>query len=164
MVSLRGDLADPALVTCVTGLTGAAMPGPLTITNGAKGQLAWMSPDELLILIADPAAAVAQIAQALAGKHHLAVDVSDMRNAYALGGEGAREILAKVVPVDLHPSVFTPGSFRRTRVGQVAGAVWLEADGVFRVIAFRSVGDYVATLLRQSAQDGTVGIWDEKAL
>jgi sarcosine oxidase subunit gamma len=159
MVSLRGALDDPALVACVTGLTGAAMPAPLTIASGPQGQVAWMSPDELLLFVADAAAAVAAIGQALAGRHHLAADVSDMRSVYALAGPGARGVLAKVVPVDLHPAVFVPGTFRRTRVGQVAGAVWLEADGQFRVIAFRSVGDYVAALLRQSAEDGTVGLW-----
>jgi len=159
MVSLRGDLADPALIACVTGLTGAAMPAPLTITGGPRGQLAWMSPDELLIFAEDAGGAVAAIAQALAGRHHLAADVSDMRSAWALGGASAREVLAKVVPVDLHPAVFVPGTFRRTRVGQVAGAVWLGEDGTFRVIAFRSVGDYVGALLRQSANDGAVGIW-----
>ena len=51
MITLRGNLADPALVAAVTGLTGADMPSTRQITQGKGGSLGWMSPDELLILV-----------------------------------------------------------------------------------------------------------------
>ena len=37
MITLRGNLADPALVAAVTGLTGADMPSTRQITQGKGG-------------------------------------------------------------------------------------------------------------------------------
>lgn len=157
MITLRGD--HSAVAGVCTGLTGAAFPGMGRIETAGEKAVAWMSPDEVLILLphADVAAALARIGEALQGVHHLAVDVSDARALYAVRGAHAREVMAKLAPVDLHPAQFGPGQMRRSRLGQVAAAFWMPNDGEFRVICFRSVADYVHALLDQSAQDGAVG-------
>lgn len=161
MVTLRGDLSDPGLRAAVADVAGAEIPGPGRIALAGTGGVAWMSPDEVLLML--PADAVAgalgRIGVALAGVHHLAVDVSDARAVFVLEGAGAREVLAKIAPVDLHPAAFGPGDFRRTRLAQVAGAFWCEGEGRFGVVCLRSVADYVGALLRQSAADGVVGIF-----
>lgn len=158
MVALRGDLADAALRAAVEELTSAPVPGPLRIEGSTARGAAWMSPDELLLFVPrdEAAAAVVRLGEALAGTHHLAADVSDLRAAIRLEGEGWREVLAKLAPADLHPDAFGPGDFRRTRLGQVAAGIWPEGQGAC-VVCFRSVGDYTLALLRQSAADGAVG-------
>ncbi|MEO9629184.1 MAG: sarcosine oxidase subunit gamma, partial [Sulfitobacter sp.] len=45
--------------------------------------------------------------------------------------------------------------FRRTRMGQVPAAFWLREDGVFEVICFRSVAQYMFDLLSVAAQPGS---------
>ncbi|EYD77037.1 Sarcosine oxidase gamma subunit [Rubellimicrobium mesophilum DSM 19309] len=119
-----------------------------------------MSPDELLLFVArdEVGAAVARLSEALAGTHHLVTDVSDLRVCLRLDGPEVREVLAKLTPADLHPDVFGPAMVRRSRLGQVAAAFWLEGEGA-RVVCFRSVGDYMLALLRQSAVDGAVGFF-----
>ncbi|MEP2203837.1 MAG: sarcosine oxidase subunit gamma, partial [Tateyamaria sp.] len=62
---------------------------------------------------------------------------------------------AKLAPVDLAPGQFTSGMFRRTRMGQVPAAFWLREDGVFEVICFRSVAQYMFDLLSVAAQPGS---------
>ena len=160
MVALRGDLADEGLKAAVTGLTGTAFPDRLRIEGTSARGAAWMSPDELLIFVPrdEAGAAVARLSEALAGTHHLVADVSDLRVALRLDGPEAREVLAKLSPADLHPDAFGPGAFRRSHLGQVAAAFWLEGEGA-RAICFRSVGDYLLALLRQSAADGAVGYY-----
>ncbi len=156
--TLRGDLADPKLQWVAGEVSGQGMPGPgQARVVGIRG-LCWMSPDELLILTPrdEVAAAVAKIDAALEGQHHLAVDVSDARAVIAVEGVGAAEVLAKLAPVDLHPDHFPIGAFRRTRLGQIAGAFWRE-EGRFVVVCFRSVGDYALRLLTASAKAGPVG-------
>lgn len=161
MITLRGDLSDPDLRALCEEVTGAAFPDRNRAQVAGQAGLAWMSPDEVLVMVphAGVGAALARIGAGLAGRHHLAVDVSDARAVIVLDGAGAREVLAKVAPVDLHPAAFRPGDFRRTRLGQVAGAFWCEAPDRFVVVCFRSVADYAFALLAQSAKDGPVGIW-----
>lgn len=161
MITLRGDLSDPALRAVATEVTGAAFPDSGRIGLSEQGAIGWMSPDELLLVLpyAGAGAAVARIGAALAGQHHLAADVSDARAVIAVEGGAAREVLGKVTPADLHPGSFAPGTLRRTRIGQVAGAFWCDDAGRFTVVCFRSVADYVFGLLAQSAKDGSVGFY-----
>lgn len=159
MVTLRGELG--AVAAAVREVVGVEMPGVNHIAlNGARGAV-WMSPDELLLLVpyGEAGEAVAALDAALAGVHHLAVDVSDGRAVIRLEGRGVREVLGKLTPADLTPAAFGPGQVRRSRLGQVAAAFWCESEERWTVVCFRSVGDYAFKLLAQSAADGAVGFY-----
>ncbi len=154
MITLRGDLASAAVKNAATGVTGVDMPGlRKAATRGDRGIL-WMSPDELLILC--PYVETAQVAETmragLAGEHALVADVSDARALITLRGNGLREVLAKLAPVDMSPAAFAPGDLRRTRLAQVAGAFWLVSEREAQVICFRSVARYVFGLLANAAE------------
>jgi sarcosine oxidase subunit gamma len=159
MITLRGDLTDRKLRKICATLTGADVPhqGKANVVDD-KG-LCWMSPDEVLVLVpyADVAEALAKIEKALAGQHYLAANVSDARALIHVEGRYCREVIAKLAPADLHPDSFAPGDFRRTRLGQVAGAFWMRDEDTFEVICFRSVADYTFRLLAASAKAGPVG-------
>ena len=159
MVTLRGDLALPALAAAVAELTGCPVPAVRRIAcAGPGGAVAWMSPDELMLFVTPGAGpeAAARLGVALAGHHHLAVDVSDARALFRIEGPGAREVLAKGAPVDLDPTAFGPGDFRRTRLGQVAAAFWMPAAETFELICFRSVAGFVAGWLANAARPGSL--------
>jgi sarcosine oxidase subunit gamma len=154
MVSLRADLSKA--VGAVKTVTGAEMPGIRAVSAGEGCTVAWMSPDELLILC-DHAAAdglVAELGAALKGQHHLAVNVSDARAMFSLKGDAGalRDVLAKVTPADM--AALRPGEMRRTRLQQVPAAIWFDAGTEARVVCFRSVARYVFDLLALSAQEG----------
>lgn len=155
MISLRGDLSVKKLQKTCTDITGTKFPAQ----GQANAGLAWMSPDEVLIMVDHTAvdATLEKIDKALKGIHHLAVNVSDARAVLEVKGPYARDVIAKLAPVDLHPTSFEPGDFRRTRLGQVAAAFWMTDDQTFRVICFRSVADYTFQLLAASAKAGPVG-------
>ena len=156
MVTLRGDLA--ALAGAVRAVTGCAVPEPRRVVLDGERGVAWMSPDELMLFVAPGAAAAAveEIEAALAGVHHLAVDVSDARAVFRLEGAGAREVLAKGAPVDLAPAAFGVGDFRRTRLGQVAAAFWMPEAEVFELMCFRSVAGFVGAWLANAARAGSL--------
>lgn len=160
MISLRGDLAGEALRGAVAEVAGG-VPGRLGILGGLGRGAAWMSPDEILLFVPrdEVAPRLARLSERLADTHHLLADVSDMRAVIRLDGP-AREVLAKLSPADLHPDAFGPGAFRRSRLGQVAAAFWLEGQGAC-VLCFRSMADYLLALLAQSAADGPVGFYAE---
>lgn len=160
MITLRCDLADPALARTLAGL-GLEVPGQRQIrfagAQPARGA-AWMSPDELLILC-DPAEVglvLEQIADGMVGQPHLAVDVSHARALIALTGAGVREVLAKGMPLDLRPASLPVGQIRRSRLGQQAAAIWFDADDAAHLICFRSVAEHVFTWLATAARPGSL--------
>lgn len=156
MITIRGDLTDDSLTQSVQELCGCACPGTGQISASAHRSLAWMAPDELLLVLpqAEVKATAESLAQALKPFHSLVVDVSDARAIFEVTGHACREVVAKLAPVDLHPVAFGPGDFRRTRLAQVAGAIWMPSEEVIRLICFRSVSRYVFDLLSVSAGPG----------
>ena len=155
MITLRGTLASPAMAAAVKAATGCDMPARRRIVlSGAKG-VAWMSPDELLVLVpyAEAAATVAALSQALSGEHALVVDVSDARAVFTVTGDRADQVLRKLSPADIDR--MDPGEIRRSRIAQVAGAFWRSAPDRITLVTFRSVAPYVMGLLSNAAKTGT---------
>ncbi|MDF1856080.1 sarcosine oxidase subunit gamma family protein [Pseudooceanicola sp.] len=162
MITLRGDISTATMRNVTTGLTGTAMPGRGRVELAGDGMLAWMSPDELLLVLpADRVPrALERIAKDLASAHHLALDVSDARAMIRVSGADAavRDTLAKLAPVDFSAKAFPAGSFRRSRLAQVPAAFWCAGAGDFGLICFRSVAEYAFSALSNAADPaGTVG-------
>lgn len=157
MITLRGDLSSVAVKNAVTGVSGVDMPGQRQVAVVDGRGAAWMSPDELMIFVpyADADTAVATMTQHLSEEHSLVVNVSDARAMFRLSGAGVREVVAKLVPVDMAKDAFGPGQIRRTRFAQVAGAFWMVDDETVDVICFRSVAEYMFNLLKTAAAPGS---------
>ncbi|MGR3713933.1 MAG: sarcosine oxidase subunit gamma [Shimia sp.] len=157
MITVRGDLASKEMAAAIKAATGAAVPAQRRVGVGDKGKVAWMSPDELLVVVgyAEAGATVAALNAALSGVHALAVDVSDARAVFAVEGAGCRDALAKLAPVDLAADVFAADEVRRTRIAQVPAAFWQTGPDAFEVICFRSVAQYVFDVLRLSVTKGS---------
>lgn len=156
MITLRGDLTA---MGDALGQIDLTTPGPRAIIHAGDRAAAWMSPDEVLILLPydQVGAAIETLNAVLAGTHFLAVNVSDARAMFAVTGTpgAVRETLAKLVPVDLSAKGLQPSEIRRTRMAQVAGALWLSEDGSAQVICFRSVAQYMFDLLKTAASEGS---------
>ena len=161
MISLRGDLADPAMAKAVKAAVGLGLPGPRGMVSADGRAAGWMSPDELLLVLTydEVPKALAALEKALKATHHLAADVSDARAVFRIRGAGVRDVLAKLTPTDLSPAAFTTGMLRRTRLAQVAAAFWISGEDEFTIVSFRSVAEYVFGLLEISAtKGGEVGL------
>ncbi len=156
MITLRGALSSKVLAGAVKGAFGLGLPAARRIVGAGDRFAAWMSPDELLLVMpyAEVAAVLTGLAERLQGEHAMAVDVSDARAVFRVRGARAREVLAKLSPVDLAPGHFDQGEVRRTRAAQVACAFWMSGEQEFTLVAFRSVAAYVFGLLRESAASG----------
>ena len=153
MITLRAK-GVMGLDKAVKAVVGTKLPAQRRIEVNGDRACGWMSPDEYLLILpyAEVRDALASLAKALAGEHHLAVDVSDARAVFRVEGDKADQVLAKLSPVDF--ATLEPGELRRTRTAQVAAAMWSQ-DGGFTVVCFRSVAGYVMGLLTHSAQPGS---------
>lgn len=150
MVTLRAKPDLPGLAEAVRAATGCDLPARRRIvTNGAHAA-AWMSPDEYLLIgdRADVPAMLDRIAAALGQGHHLAVDVSDARAVFRVEGANAADTLSRLCPVDF--PALADGELRRTRLAQVACALWRQGDGL-TVVTFRSVARYAYDVIVNAA-------------
>jgi sarcosine oxidase, subunit gamma len=157
MITLRGDLKHKAVKTAATKTTGLPMPALNSVVTNETNGLCWMSPDELLVMCPydEVGPTLAKMQETLGKTHALAVNVSDARAVFQVRGPHAREVMAKLCPVDLSPDMFTPGMFRRSRMAQVPAAFWMCDEQTFQIICFRSVADYVFELLKVAAQNNS---------
>ena len=64
--------------------------------------------------------------------------LSSSRVRIALDGAPAREVLAKLIPVDLHPSVFTPGSVALTGIHHTPVTLHCTGENGFDIYAMRT--------------------------
>ena len=159
MITLRGDFDSTDLRNAATGVSGVDFPGQNEVRTVGDRGLAWMSPDELLVMVphGGTAEALTSIGATMGEAHHLAVDVSDARAVFHLEGQGEtlREVLAKLTPADMRASALPVGRIRRTRLAQTAAAIWFTDENTATLICFRSVAVYVFSLLKQSAAPGS---------
>ncbi len=155
MITLRGDLASPVIAEAVRAATGTPVPGPRQVVSAGGKSALWMSPDELLLLVpyADAAGIAAQLTPALSGEHALAVNVSDARAMFRIQGAKAAQVLQKLAPVDF--DTLGADEVRRSRLAQVAAAMWKSGPDEFTVIGFRSVAGYIMGLLENAALPGS---------
>lgn len=154
MLTLRGDLSMAKVAKAVKAAVGVEMPTQRAINMKGQTGAAWMSPDELLLITphAEAAMTVAKLTKALGKTHAMVVNVSDARVVFTLTGSGAREVVAKLAPVDMQ--ALTMGENRRSRLAQVPAAFWLSGKDEITLVAFRSVATYVFDLLANAAAAG----------
>ncbi|MDF2234054.1 sarcosine oxidase subunit gamma family protein [Albimonas sp. CAU 1670] len=160
MIGIRADLSVGVARKALQKACGVPVPEVRKLSLKDGRALAWMSPDELMLMLpkAEVPAALSALAEGLEGRHHLAVDLSDARAVFRLEGPGAREVLAKGAPVDLSRAAFGPGDFRRTRLGQLAAAFGQVSDEpeAFEMVCFRSVSAHVERWLDLSTASGSL--------
>ena len=166
---------DPAATETVTDLLGAAVPTvPDTWVATPTGRIVWLGPDEWLVQSnahapqelesalraaatrggvpsdgVDPAPDPGRVAATGA-----AVDVSAQRTELRLAGPLVRELLALGCALDLHPSVFPPGTCAQTTVGQV-GVVLIATDDAFHILVRPSFAGHLAAWLLDAATEFT---------
>lgn len=160
MITLRGDPESPVVARALRQVLDLAPPARRRIIGTGTPAVAWMSPDELLILVdhAGAAETVARLEAAVAGEFVTLADVSDARAVFTLSGVQARDVLAKLCPVDF--TAFEIGEIRRTRAAQAAVALMRRGEHDFTLICFRSVARYVFDVLATvSRPGGEVGLY-----
>jgi len=65
----------------------------------------------------------------------------------------------RLSPADLRASSFKAGVMRRSRIGQVAAAFWMQDAGI-DVVCFRSVADYMQGVLSNAAKAAKTGAFN----
>lgn len=150
MILLRHGMAEAAS-RALQQQCGIELPSPGRLSAGQDMLLLWSGPDRFLAVREHPGSPAAELSAVL---HELAfvVEASSSRTVLQLTGHAAVDMLNRLLPIDLHPRVFTPGSVALTTAGHIAVQLWrCASDSGFHVACSTSFG---GSLRNQLAQAG----------
>ena len=115
----RGGAA--ALAQALREHAGLMLPEPGCWVGDDALALLWCAPGQFLAV--GDAGAVQRLADALRGAA-LLIDLTGSRAVVRLSGPSVREVLARVVPLDLHPRVMGPGRVAATVAAHIGVQIW----------------------------------------
>lgn len=127
-------------------------PGRASLRDGIS--VLWSGPDRFLVLQEDPRTARAEaLDTALRDLAHV-VEASSSRTIFSLAGDSAAEALSRLLPIDLHPRAFPPGSVALTLANHTDVQVW-RTESAFRMACATSfAGSLRATLKTHFSASG----------
>jgi len=125
-----------AAVSRAMKAAGLGWPAADRAAKGAGGVCLWSGRDQAFLL--DAAAPDGLTA------HAAVTDVSDGWTALSLSGEGACQVLARLVAIDLSPSAFPAGASARTGLGHMMTLIHHAAPGDYMILVFRSMTEFAA--------------------
>jgi heterotetrameric sarcosine oxidase gamma subunit len=161
-VSVRDDLTlaslaaakdkREALVAAIKEKYGVTLPSTPVCVEGNGIAFLWSGPDQWLAVAErtgcrDLEVELRPIVAGLAA----VTDQSDARAILRISGPRAREVLAKGVPLDLHPRVFGPGSVAITHASHIGVILWQsDAAPSYELAVFRSFAQSLAEWVEDS--------------
>ena len=148
-----------ALAEACAGAYGKPAPAKPLAVQAEGALLLWSGPDQFLVLSARSAgSAVERARTAFAGMASLS-EQSDGRSLLRISGVRARDMLAKVCSLDLHPAVFPVGAAAATSIDHTPANLWrgedASGDAVFYLLVFATFAESLwHTLLDSGAEYG----------
>jgi sarcosine oxidase, subunit gamma len=152
-INLRGDAAEVSFADAVARILGVALPlDPNTTSDSGARTACWLCPGEWLIICPgeDEQPLAERLGEVLRFHFASVVQLSGGQTVFRLEGEGARELLAKGCPLDLHPRVFEIGRCAQTHLAK-APVLLLPIPGGIDLIVRRSFADYLWQWLEAAA-------------
>lgn len=150
-----------ALGTAAEGIFGVSPPTTPQAVRAGDATLIWSGPDQFLALSPrrENGSAFEAARKAFAGAASLS-DQSDGRALLMMSGPKARNTLAKICSLDLHPTVFAPGVAAATSIDHTSVNLWRGADTgegepVFFLLVFSTFAEsLLGTMLDSAAEYG----------
>lgn len=148
MIGIRAIPGTPAheALAAATGVGLPSGPGRVAGSPGGTAVL-WQGPDEFLLVVPEGTEILNALVGALGEMPGSVVDLSANRTILRLTGPGARLVLEKGCPADLHPRVFAPGTAISTTLGPVPLFLWQTGDREYLLLPRASFADYTARWL-----------------
>ena len=144
LASRRGRGA--ALAAALRAASGMVLPLPGKWTAAGDGAVIGTAPDQWLVLQPGDDGTLFARLEEMAGGHGLLIDLSQARVALRVAGTGARDVLARCLPIDLHPRAMQPGGAAATVAAHVPVMIrQLDAVPTYELLVARS---FAASLRR----------------
>ena len=136
---------------------GGMLPLPGRILQAGDTLYLWSGPASWLALAnGDDPDFGSTLAQRLAGVAAV-TDQSDGQAILRVHGASARAALAKLLPIDLHPRVFTENATAMTLAGHINVQIWRSGEDGFELACFRSFAGALYEALCDSCREFQTG-------
>ena len=122
---------ESALSDALKAAHGMAFPAPGRATGKAEARAVWFGRGVALL--------IGPTADAALAEHAALTDQSDAWAVVRLEGQGAEDVLARLVPVDLRAALFKRGHTARTQLMHMSASVTRVGDRAFQIMVFRSM-------------------------
>lgn len=135
-----------ALVSAIEETYGVTLPATPERVEGDGIAFLWSGPDQWIAAATrDNGRDLERELKPVVAGLAAVTDQSDARAVLRISGPRAREVLAKGVPIDLHPRVFAPGSVAITHASHIGVILWqLDAAPTYELAVFRSFAQSLA--------------------
>lgn len=122
-----------ALSDALQSAHGMALPKPNRATGKQGARALWFGQGTALLMGPQPDEALA---------HHAALtDQSDAWAVVRLDGSGARDVLARLTPIDLRARVFKRGHTARTDLQHMMGSITRTGEDAYQIMVFRAFAE-----------------------
>jgi len=123
---------------------GMTFPTPNRATGKAGSRAVWIGQGQAMLIGPRPDAGLSEWAA-----------LSDQSDAWAvvrLSGAGTRDVLARLVPVDLRPGVFRRGHTGRTSLMHMMASVTRVGEAAYQIMVFRSMAETLVHELKTAME------------
>ncbi len=153
IVHAAGRSDDKAFADGIKGATGCTLPTEAgAFAKSGNDTVIWLAPTRWLCVSPDQGPGVLEGALRVScGDAGAIIDVSHGRTVMRVSGPKARDVLMKGPPVDLHASVFKPGSAVQSNMAHCGVLIACVEDDVFDVYCFRAFGQHMFEWLQEAA-------------
>ena len=169
LINIRGNANDPAFVAAVKKATRLDIPTTPNTVSGkpATSRIFWLGPDEWLVVTKPGGGKRAFDALwknlKVDNLHASVADTSEARTTIIVSGHGARNVMAKLCSLDLHPNKFGPSQCAQTIVAKVGVMLTQTAEtktggATFELYPLRSFSTYLWKRLEDAANEYGVQI------
>lgn len=144
-----------ALIAAVKEAYGVEPPAAPARVEGRDIAFVWSGSEQWIALAErrDGRDLERELEPRLAGLAAVA-DLSDARAVIRISGPRARDVLAKGIPIDLHPRVFKPSGVAITHASHIGVILWqLDAYPTYELAIFRSFAHSFLVWLERSAAE-----------
>ena len=134
---------------------GIDLPESPRRVEGKDISFIWSGPDQWIAIAerGESRDLEVELTPALAGLASV-VDQSDARAVVRISGRRARDVLAKGVPIDLHPRAFRANSVAITHASHIGVILWQIDDApTYEIAMFRSFADSFAHWLAHASAE-----------
>ncbi len=150
IAAFRGQ--EKALSAALKEAHGMALPSPNRTTGKAGARMIWFGHG--VTLLQGPKA------DKSLSKHAALTDQSDGWAVVRLTGTGARDVLARLMPVDLRDTVFKPGHTARTELAHMMASITRTGARSWQIMVFRGFAETLVQDLSRAM--GSVAARDEQ--
>lgn len=120
-----------ALSEAMKSAHGMALPAPNRATGKSGARAIWFGPGQVMLIGPAPDPSLSAYAAV--------VDQSDAWAVVRLEGDGAEDVLARLVPVDLRPQNFKRGHTARTLLFHMTASITRVGEKSLQIMVFRSM-------------------------